>query len=132
MCTDWKVRNGICYKKFESEMGSNTDWDEAVDLCKSENAYLAEIPNIYVNNIITDEIIEGEQCWIGLKTSDTEYYWRIGNFPLSAPNSGVTVTVGDRNRCGTIGRGEEDRWRLSNSNCNRNRCYVCMKGKQSV
>ena len=124
MCTDWKVRNGICYKKFEMYY----NWDEAVDLCESKNAYLAEIPNIYVNNIITDEIIEEDECWIGLETSDTEYYWRIGDFPLSAPNSGVTVTGGDRNECGTIGR--RVIWDLRD--CNRNCCYVCMKGKQFV
>ena len=137
VCNDWTVRNGICYKKFEHmEMGmgmsnNKKNWNEAETLCEGENAYLAEIPNIYVNNIITDEIIEGKECWIGLRTNETNYYWRIGNFPLSDPNTTPTLESNDRNRCGIIGRGMEDRWNLRN--CNDNRDYtICMKGKQTV
>ena len=131
VCNDWTVRNGICYKKFEHKGGNNRkDWDEAEALCEGENAYLAEIPNIYVNNIITDEIIEGDECWIGLRRNDTNYYWRIGNFPLSDPNTTPTLGSMGMNRCGTIGRGMADRWNLKN--CNKQDCTVCMKGKQTV
>ena len=109
---------------------NNKDWNEAETLCEGENAYLAKIPNIYVNNIITDEIIGGDECWMGLRTNDTNYYWRIGNFPLSTPNTSITLEYTEENRCGTIGRGIEDRWDLRN--CNEKRCTVCMKGKQTV
>ena len=109
---------------------NNKDWDGAETLCEGENAYLAEIPNIYVNNIVTDEIIGGDECWIGLRTNETNYYWRIGNFPLSDPNTSPTLVNYDRNRCGTIGRGMEDRWDLKD--CDDERCTVCMKGKQTV
>ena len=69
----WTVRNGICYKRFDTTI----DADAAVSFCKSQNAYLAEIPNIYVDNVITEIIGDlggGNEHWIGLGTNDTHYY----------------------------------------------------------
>ena len=68
---------------------------------------------------------------MGLKTNETNYYWRIGNFSLSDPSTVVSLKGGDRNRCGTIGKGEEDRWDLKKRNKKQD-CTVCMKGKQTV
>ena len=76
---DWIVRNGICYNKFCDELTA----EGAVSSCEDNNAYLAEIPNIYVDIIVTEIAGEDvEDCWIGLKTNATHYYWRSGEFPL--------------------------------------------------
>ena len=80
VCNGWTVRNGICYRKFQQ---TNINWFEAVDLCEEENGYIAEIPNIYVNNVITDLLAESDLCWIGLlKFTNIDYSWRIGKFSL--------------------------------------------------
>ena len=116
---DWIVRNGICYKKFDDEMNA----DEAVSLCEAENAYLAEIPNIYVDNIITEMVGEVEP-WIGLRTNDTHYYWRIGNFPLGDD----TPSNDEMNMCGAVDNNEGSRWHIHE--CDSNRPAICMIGKQ--
>ena len=118
VCGSWIVRNGICYKRFEGTMTAG----EAVSLCESQNAYLQEIPNIYVNNIITEVIGENE-CWSGLRTNATHYYWRIGDFPL-----GEDVPA-DVDECGTVDYSNGNRWKLRN--CSIMLCAICMIGKQS-
>ena len=120
MCENWKVRNGICYKRFHED---NT-WSEAELLCERENGYLAEIPNIYVNNIISDEIVEGHRCWIGLTSNNSGYYWRSGGFPLSDPDTNSPLNLPDGDMCGLIG---DDRWDLFYCDITRE-CTVCMKG----
>ncbi|KAI6648880.1 Latrophilin-3-like [Oopsacas minuta] len=118
VCEGWTVRNGICYKNFNQRMPA----DGAEIFCQSQsNSYLAEIPNIFVNNIILD-IIGGNHHHIGLRTNTTNYYWKIGDFPLGSemPSSS------DMNRFGIIGRGSEDEWDLVNSNDNEG--VVCMIG----
>ena len=124
VCSGWRVRNGICYKKF----GTETNWEGAVELCKAENAYLAEIPNIVVNNVL-NAVIETDECWIGLSTGCTDYSWRIGNFSLSDTNRDVVLNINDTNKCGTIGVNGGERWSLKDCNTPQT-CTVCMKGKQ--
>ena len=122
MCHDWGIRNGTCYRKFETE----TDWEGAVELCKAENAYLAEIPNIHVNNYVNSIIGEAE-CWMGLSTNSTDYSWRIGNFPLSDTSRDVNYI--NKNKCGTIGVNRGGRWSLEHCNIPQT-CTICMKGRQ--
>ena len=125
MCTGWTVRNGICYRKFEQ---TNMNWLEAVDLCEEENGYIAEIPNIYVNKIITDLLAEGDRCWIGLRNfRNIDYSWRIGNFSLgdvetTSGNGGGGVIWNENQN--TI----EKRWRIRSRSANYH-CTVCMKGR---
>ena len=123
VCNGWRVKNGICYKKFEEEPSIN--WNGAETLCKDNNAYLAEIPNIYVNNRII-WLIGGDECWIGSRTNETDYYWRIGNFPLSDPNT--VISQNNTDMCGTmINNG--NRWDLKDCNDSLS-CTVCMKGNK--
>ena len=124
MCQGWEIRGGICYRKFETE----TDWEGAVELCKAENAYLAEIPNIYVNSFI-NWLIGRDVCWMGLSTDSTDYSWRIGNFSLSDMNREVNLSIIDKNKCGTIGVNGGGRWSLEHCNIPQT-CTVCMNGKQ--
>ena len=120
VCVSWIVRNGICYKKFDDAMTA----DGAVSLCESHNAYLQEIPNIYVDNIVT-EIIGENLCWNGLRTNATHYYWRIGDFPLG-DDSPTNIDV-----CGTVDADRNgNRWRLHD--CSILLCAICMIGKQSI
>ena len=114
----WTVRNGICYKKFDNDMTA----DEAVTLCEDNNAYLAEIPNIYVDNIVTEIVGEdGEDCWIGMRTDDTHYYWRSGEFPLGEE-------IPDKmNECGEVSKSDGNRWHLHN--CDDSNRALCMIGK---
>ena len=126
VCNGWRIRNGICYKKFEED--PSIDWDGAEALCKDNNAYLAEIPNIYVNNRIS-RLIRGDECWIGLRTNETDYYWRIGNFPLSDPNT--VISQNNTDMCGTIGVNTGDRWGLKDCS-NTLSCAVCMKGNKEI
>ena len=120
VCVGWIVRNGICYKKFDYELTV----DEALSLCEDNNAYLAEIPNIYVDNIITEIVGEGGgECWTGLRTNDTHYYWRSGEFPLGED------MPSNMNYCGSVNDNNGYRWHLHN-------CYVmipaiCMIGKET-
>ena len=115
----WTVRNGICYKSFDDVLTA----DASVSLCESQNAYLAEIPNIYVDNIITEIVREvNENFWIGLRTNDTHYYWRNGDFPLGKD------TPSKMNECGAIHRNAVKRWRLYI--CDFMRRTICMIGKQ--
>ena len=123
VCSGWRVRNGTCYKKFEGE----TDWNTAVGLCKAENAYLAEIPNIYSSDII-NSLIGADECWIGLSTNSSDYSWRIGNFSLSDPTKPVNLNAADANKCGTIGIDSGYRWGLKDCIVTLT-CAVCMKGK---
>ena len=128
----WIVRNGICYKRFDDEMNA----DEAVLLCEAENAYLAEIPNIYVDNIITEMVEDTNvrEYWTGLRTNSTHYYWRIGGFPLG----GDTLTEGNEmNRCGRVDGHNGNRWKLHQCTSNgagagtgADRRVICMIGKQ--
>ena len=97
MCNGWTVNNGICYKMLED----NINWYEAEVLCEEVSGYLAEIPNIYVNAVI-NQVIGRKECWIGLSTDNTDYSWRIGNFPLSHPKK-IVLPNNDKNKCGTIG-----------------------------
>ena len=115
----WTVRNGICYQKSDDKK----DTDQAVSFCEAENAYLAEIPNIYVDNIIT-EIIEGgkDDYWTGLRTNSTHYYWRIGVFPLGED------TPLSSDRCGSVDNDNGNRW-LDRA-CDSRRLVICMIGKQ--
>ena len=117
----WIVRNGICYREFNDTMTA----DDAVSFCEQNNAYLAEIPNIYVDNIITEIVGEnGDNCWTGLRTDDTSYYWRIGEFPL-----GNDTALNDNiNECGAIHGDLGNRWHIHN--CGNLRNVVCMIGKQ--
>ena len=124
VCNGWRVRNGICYKKFEEEPSIN--WNGAETLCTDNNAYLAEIPNIYVNNRIR-RLIGGDECWIGLRTNETDYYWRIGNFPLSDPNT--VISQDNTDMCGTIGVNTGNRWGLKDCSILLS-CAVCMKGNR--
>ena len=126
MCNGWRIRNGICYKKFEEDPSIN--WDGAETLCTDNNAYLAEIPNIYVNNRIS-RLIGEDECWIGLRTNETDYYWRIGNFPLSDPNT--VISQNNTDMCGTIGVNTGDRWGLKDCS-NTLSCAVCMKGNKEI
>ena len=120
VCGDWTVRNGICYKKFDS----NTNWTDSVELCKNESAFLAEIPNIYINDLITELIPYTEECYIGLYEDSTGISWRIGEFPVSEPNSTSVATSTDI-RYGTMhGSGK---WSLGNGDTNR--CAVCIRGE---
>ena len=117
----WIVRNGICYKRFDTTM----DADAAISFCQSHDAYLAEIPNIYVDNVITEIVREvGEECWIGLRTNDTHYYWRIGDFSLGND----TPKNRFRNKCGIVDGNDGNRWIIRD--CNENRRTICMIGKQ--
>ena len=128
MCDGWTVRNGICYRKFEQ---TNMKWLEAVDLCEEENGYIAEIPNIYVNNIITDLLGIGIRCWIGLtKFQNIDYSWRIGNFSL-----GDVETTGVNSGDGVIGNENQNSiekgWKTQ-SNSKYFSCTVCMKGRTMI
>ena len=97
-------------------------WKGAVDLCERENGYLAEIPNIYVNNILTDLLDEGDRCWIGLsKYKNIDYDWRIGNFSL-----GELGMLKNYITCGAIDT--RTRWKFDECESN-NTCTYCMKGK---
>ena len=121
VCVGWIVRNGICYKRFDDVLTA----DASVSLCESHNAYLAEIPNIYVDNIVTDIVREVyEYSWIGLRTNDTHYYWRNGDFPLGkdAPS--------EMNYCGSLTRNTQKRWRLYKCDIDIIRSAICMIGKQ--
>ena len=121
MCGNWTVRNGFCYKKFDS----NTTWTDSVEFCENESAFLAEIPNIYINDRITRYIITNtEECYIGLYEDSTGISWRIGEFLVTEPNSTSVVASTDI-RYGTIhGSGK---WNLGNGDTNR--CVVCMRGE---
>ena len=123
---DWTVRNGICYKRFDTAI----DADAAISFCQSQNAYLAEIPNIYVDNVITEIIGDlggGNEHWIGLGTNATHYYWRIGDFPLGND----TPSDSDRNECGAVDGDNGNRWIIRNCNDDDdNRRTICMIGKQ--
>ena len=122
VCTDWIVRNGICYRKFNDGVTA----EGAVSLCQENNAYLAEIPNIHVDNIITEIVREDrEECWIGLRTNDTHYYWLTGDFPLGED------TPSETNECGTIYDIADNRWHLHNCTTPQF-CTICMIGKQSL
>ena len=116
----WIVRNGICYKKSDG----TTKGDNAASSCEAENAYLAEIPNIYVDNIITEIIggVGGDDYWTGLRTSSTHYYWRIGDFPLGDD------TPPRIDRCGTVEGNNGSRWNIRGRGAYRG--TICMIGKQ--
>ena len=89
---------------------------------------IAEIPNIYVDNIITEIVREDrEECWIGLRTNDwiTHYYWLTGDFPLGED------TPSETNECGTIYDIADNRWHLHNCTTPQF-CTICMIGKQSL
>ena len=98
--------------------------EEAELLCEAENAYLAEIPNIYVDNIIT--VMVGDKnvrdYWTGLRTNSTHYYWRIGDFPL-----GEELPL-DKNRCGSVDDVNGNRWDIRG--CGAIGRVICMIGKQ--
>ena len=126
MCSGSIVLNGICYKKFETE----TNWEGAVELCKAENAYLAEIPDILVNDVI-DWLIKTDECWMGLSTDSTDYSWRIGNFSLSDTKGEVVLNINDTNKCGALGVNGGGRWGLEDCSDTQT-CTVCMKGKQII
>ena len=118
---DWIIRNGICYKRFDTAI----DADAAISFCQSQNAYLAEIPNIYVDNVITEIIGDlrgGNEHWIGLRTNATHYYWRIGDFPLG------NDTPSDSDRCGAVDENDGNRWIIRD--CDDTRRTICMRGKQ--
>ena len=101
--------------------------DTAVSLCEVEKAYLAEIPNVYVDNIIT-EIIgregggEGDDYWTGLRTNETHYYWRIGDFPLG------NDMPSNINECGAVDEDDGNRWHIHR--CTDNRRAICTIGNQ--
>ena len=121
MCEDWTVRNGICYKKFDT----NTSWTDSVEFCRNETAFLAEIPNIFINDIITSLILSNEECYIGLYEDSTGLAWRIGEFAVTESNSNsVTATSADI-RYGTMH--ESGRWNLGDGDTDR--CVVCMRGE---
>ena len=125
MCDGWTVRNGICYRKFEQ---TNINWFEAADLCEEENGYIAEIPNVYVNNIITDLLAEGDRCWFGLlKFRNLDYSWRIGNCSLGdAGNTNIHSgggIIGNANQ-----NAIENGWTIM-SGSSYSDCTVCMKGR---
>ena len=94
---------------------------EAVELCEQESAYLAEIPNIYVNNIVAG-VVESGYCWMGLTLMNTSYSWRIGDFPL-APNQNSSAGS-DITECGSIRF--VGSWIMRS--CTSTRCTVCMRG----
>ena len=126
VCNGWTVRNGTCYKKFKQ---SSLNWNTAVDVCEGEDGYMAEIPNIYVNNIVTDLLDGDDHCWIGLrKHKNLDYSWRIGNFSLGEAGTTTANSGG-----GVIGGADpnlvEKRWTFSSFGEN-NYCTVCMKGMQ--
>ena len=121
MCEDWTVRNGICYKKFDS----NTSWTDSVEFCKNETAFLAEIPNIFINDIITSLIPSNEECYIGLYGDSTGLAWRIGEFAVTESNSTSAAATSADIRYGTMyGSG---RWNLGDGDTDR--CVVCMRGE---
>ena len=122
VCEGWSVYNGICYKKFYS----NTSWTDSVEFCENESAFLAEIPNIDINSLITRLLTknEDEECYIGLYEDSTGVAWRIGDFSVTEPNNNSVVNYTDL-RYGTIVR--PGRWKLGNGDTNR--CVVCMRGK---
>ena len=121
MCEDWTVRNGICYKKFDT----NTSWTDSVEFCRNETAFLAEIPNIFINDIISSLISSNEECYIGLYGDSTGLAWRIGEFAVTESNSNsVTATSADI-RYGTMHR--SGRWNLGDGDTDR--CVVCMRGE---
>ena len=124
VCSNWTVRNGVCYKKFEE----TKNWTEAAVQCEGESAYLAEIPNISVNKIITT-VIGVDECWIGLSTNSSAYSWRVGNYPLADPSTSIPLSANDTNKCGTIGEGKDEIWDLKDCSIKLN-CAVCMRGKK--
>ncbi|KAI6655968.1 Lymphocyte antigen 75 [Oopsacas minuta] len=117
VCEGWRVRNGICYKLFNRVATSAG----SVGYCESQNAYSVELPNIYVFNAITG-IIGTHICQFGLRTNSSNYFWRIGDFPLG--NDAPPINV--RNEYGVIGQGLEDRWGFESGNGGRR--VICMIG----
>ena len=118
----WTVRNGICYQRFDTTI----DADAAISFCQSHNAYLAEIPNIYVDNVITEIIGDlggGNEHWIGLRTNATHYYWRLGDFSLG--NDRPSFSDSD---CGAVNGYSGNRWIIRD--CDNMRRTICMIGKQ--
>ena len=116
----WIVRNGICYKKFDDTINA----DNAESLCEAECAYLAEIPNIYVDNIITEMVEDRNvrEYWTGLRTNSTHYYWRIGDFPLGEESPL------HEDRCGSVDDNDGNRWSIRG--CGIIGRVICMIGKQ--
>ena len=120
MCEGWDVRNGICYKKFDS----NKSWTDSVEFCENESAFLAEIPNIHISSIIANLLSKKDECHIGLYEDNTGVAWRIGEYSVMEPNNNSVATSTDI-KYGTIDR--SNRWYLGNGDTKR--CAVCIRGE---
>ncbi|RNA20258.1 macrophage mannose receptor 1-like, partial [Brachionus plicatilis] len=77
----WIEADSLCYKLFKSTSGLT--FDEANNICYSNNGLLAKIAGPKSQTMIDDFLFGGENAWIGLKNSGQSNFVWVDNTPLN-------------------------------------------------